>query len=310
MRWFGRGKADEAVLQRQEASRESLIRGGLPLNALDRLREQAARQGTPSHLFTGDLSVSELHLVERAGYEALGQVMGSSVYHVGWQSLPFWSGGSGELEVLTQAFYNARHLALNRLQQEAAVLGATGVVGVRLERKSYEWGAGLLEFAAIGTAIREESAPPNPTGDRTLPFLSDLSGDEFWKLRQSGYRPVGVGVGNCTYYQVPTWNSQNVTSGGFFSGSWRNQELPDYTQALYQARELAMGRLEAEGLRLKADGIVGVAMEVDAQPRPVGSEDNRRIDMIYHFTAIGTAIYHAEPRRNPSPLKIVSLKPK
>ncbi len=288
MRLFGLGGSAEsdAAKQRREASERSLEQGGLPLNAIDRLHEQASRQGTPGHIFTSDLSVNELVLTHQAGYEPLGQVMGSSVYHVGWQQLPMWSGSSGELEVMTQAFYKARHLAIGRLQQEAALLGATGVVGVRLERNEYEWGEGMLEFAAIGTAIRETGAPPN----NNVPFVSDLSGEDFWMLRQSGFQPVGFAVGNCTYYCVPTWSTQNATSGGFFGGAWQNQELADYTQSLYNARELAMSRMEQEGLSVGAVGIVGADITVEAHPREVGSENNRRIDMMYHFTAIGTAI--------------------
>ena len=59
-------------------------------------------------------------------------------------------------------------------------------------------------------------------------------------LRQTGFRPVGIAVGNCTYYQVPSWNTQLATSGSWLGGGWNNQELPDYTQALYNARSLAM----------------------------------------------------------------------
>jgi uncharacterized protein YbjQ (UPF0145 family) len=289
MRWFGIGGGggeDEATRQRREASRASLERGGLPLNAMDRLREQAARQGTPEHLFTSDLSIKEALLVWQAGFEPLGQVMGSSVYQIGWQYPPRWSGSSSELTVVTQAFYSARHLAFNRLRMEARMLGATGVVGVRLERKEYEWGANLLEFAAIGTAIREKDMPPVDS-----PFVSDLSGEEFWMLRKAGYRPVGLAVGNCTYYQVPTWRTQNVTQGGFFGGGWMNQELTDYTQAVYAARALAMSRMEDEARSVSAEGVAGVTTEVETEPREVEiSENQKRTDMLYHFTAIGTAI--------------------
>ena len=199
MRLFGLGgetPEEKAIRERREASQRSLEAGGLPLNAIDRLREQASRQNTPQHFFTSDLSVNELALIRQAGYAPLGQVMGSSVYHVGWQWMPNWSGTSSELVVLTQAYYHARHLAIGRLQQEAALLGATGIVGVRLERKAYEWGASLLEFAAIGTAIREYDVPA-PDGSRargetpsvpTLPFVSALSGEDFWMLRQAGSR--------------------------------------------------------------------------------------------------------------------------
>jgi len=296
MRFFGFGgnEEDPAAKQRREASERSLQQGGLPLNAIDRLREQASRQGTPGHFFTSDLSVSELSLARQAGYEPLGQVMGSSVYHVGWQNMPAgywstWAGSSGEMTVLTQAFYDARHLAIGRLQQEAALLGATGVVGVRLERKEYEWGMGMLEFAAIGTAIRETDFAPG-SKPNAAPFVSDLSGEDFWMLRQAGFRPVGFAVGNCTYYCVPNWTTQNVTTGGFFGGSWNNMELTDYTQSLYTARALAMGRMEHEAAAVGAVGVVGADIDVEAEPREVEVNKRTRIDMVYHFTAIGTAI--------------------
>jgi uncharacterized protein YbjQ (UPF0145 family) len=296
MRFFGFGGGDDndAAKLRRDASAQSLEQGGLPLNAIDRLREQVSRQGTPGHIFTSDLSVNELVLVRQAGYEPLGQVMGSSVYHVGWQYMPSgywsnWGGSSGELTVLTEAFYHARHLAIGRLQQEAALLGATGVVGVRLERNEYEWGAGMLEFAAVGTAIREIDHPPGAPPD-AAPFVSDLSGEEFWVLRQSGFRPVGFVVGNCSYYCVPNWTTQNATTGGFFGGAWQNQELKDYTQSLYTARSLAMGRMEKEASALGAVGVVGADVDVDAEPREIEVNNRTRIDMLYHFTAIGTAI--------------------
>lgn len=298
MRLFGLGGKDPETPEqkaRREASERNLAQGGLPLDAIDRLRDQASRQGTPGHIFTSDLSVNELVLSHEAGYEPLGQVMGSSVYHIGWQYMPrgyyssWGGGGSAELDVLTQAFYHARHLALGRLQQEAALLGATGVIGVRLEHKEYEWGADLLEFAVIGTAIRETDVRPGTNASQ--PFLSDLSGQEFWQLRQSGFRPVGLAVGNCTYYCVPNWRTQNATQGGFWGGGWQNQELYDYTQAVYSARSLAMSRMEHECRAFGGDGIVGADVTVKVEPREVEvSENQRRLDMIYHFTAIGTAI--------------------
>jgi uncharacterized protein YbjQ (UPF0145 family) len=287
MRLFGLGGSkqqpeDKATRQRHEASAQSLAQGGLPLNAIDRLREQAGRQNTPGHIFTGDLSVNELALVRQAGYEPLGQVMGSSVYHVGWQWMPNWSGNSGELDVLTQAYYHARHLAIGRLQQEAQLLGATGVVGVRLERKQYDWGVSLLEFSALGTAIREADVSPQDMAG-SLPFVSDLSGQEFWLLRQSGFRPVGFALGNCSYYQVANWRSQNAMM------SWSNSELADFTQALYNARSLAMGRMEHEARAVNAVGVVGADVDVEAEVHNA-NDNNSYPQMLYHFTATGTAI--------------------
>jgi len=298
---------------RQRASEDSVKRGGLPLNATERLSEQARRQGTAQHFFTSDLNVNELSLAHQVGYEPLGQVMGSSIYHIGWQwqtlgwqNSSWYNGVSSELAVLTAAFQNARQLALGRLRQEAALLGASGVIGVRLEHKEQEWGADLLEFMAIGTAIRESGA----AFSTQPPFLSDLSGDDFWRLRRGGFRPVGIAVGNCSYYQIPTWSTQNVTQGGWFgTGSWQNVELPDYTQALYSARELAMGRMENDAQSVGASGIVGVSVDVEAKPHPVEVNKRERIDMMYHFTAIGTAIApFSTPTRALETIPVVSMR--
>jgi len=300
-RFKGRPAVDPETAKRDAARREESLRnltaGGLPVNAIERLNEQRSRQGTEKHFFTSNLSANEFGLIRHDGYSPLGQVMGSSVYHVGWgwnrgnwSNSSLWGGGASyELAALTDAFRNARSLALTRLAQEAALLGATGVVGVRLTKKQHDWGDDLLEFAAIGTAIRETNLTVAPAGAPSL-FLSDLSGQDYWMLRRAGFRPVGIAAGNCTYYQIPTWSTQRAMGGGMFS-SWQNMELPDYTQALYQARELAMDRLTREALAVDGTGIVGVSTEVLAEPVEVDVGNNaHRTDMMYHFTAIGTVI--------------------
>src|SRR5436190_18846673 len=70
------------ALQDAEASRRSLEAGGLPLQAQRRLSEEVQAGHS---LFTSDLSVKEFSLVRNQGYTALSQVMGSSIYQVGWQ---------------------------------------------------------------------------------------------------------------------------------------------------------------------------------------------------------------------------------
>src|SRR5258707_10096373 len=57
----------------------------------------------PSGVFTSDLSVSEYVLLGEAGFEPLGFVVGSSIYHIGLQ-VGRWSQNQ-ELQVLTQAMY-------------------------------------------------------------------------------------------------------------------------------------------------------------------------------------------------------------
>ena len=143
-------------------------------------------------LFTSDLSVNEFLLVKQAGFDPLGLVVGSSIYHIGVQ-LASWK-KSQEMTVLSQAMYEARELAMTRMEEEADQLGADGVVGVRLDIGRYEWGQDMAEFIAIGTAVkhREGVLHRAPNG---RPFTSDLSGQDFWTLLRTGHRPVGMVMG-------------------------------------------------------------------------------------------------------------------
>ena len=203
---------------------------GLPEHARERLR----RMRESGRFFTSDLSVNEFLLVKQAGFDPLGLVLGTSIYHIGLQ-LRRW-GQNQELDVLTQAMYHARELAMTRMEEEADQLGADGVVGVRLDVGRHEWGGDLAEFIAIGTAVkqREGELRRAPSG---RPFTSDLSGQDFWTLLSAGYRPVGLVLGNCVYHVA----DQNVA--GWVSRIGRNVEMPNYTQALYDAREPAMTRM-------------------------------------------------------------------
>lgn len=209
--------------------------------------------------------------------------MGSSVYHVGWQYTPMYS--SGELTLLTHAHTEARRLSLGRLQQEAHLLGAHGVVGVRLERKSYEWGDNLLEFTAIGTAVTIEGQPKP-----AVPFVSALSGQEWYALHKAGYQPVGFAYGTCIYYLVASYATQWATQNSGWATSYGNMELVDYTQAVYNARHAAQTRLTQEAAREGADGIVGVSIEPWIRTYEVELNNQTRRDLVVHFTAFGTAI--------------------
>ena len=212
--------------------------------------------------------------------------MGSTIYHVGWQYTPMYS--STELVTLSHAQYHARLLAISRLQQEARLLGAHGVIGVRLERQAYAWGENLLEFAARGTAV---ALPGIPVPEH--PFVCALSGQEFYALRRGGFFPVGFAFGTCTYYHVASYRTQWVNQGGFFGGGMMNQELTDYTQAVYTARHSAMSRLHDEARRVAAEGVVGVTIEDYIRPYEVEINNQQRRDLLVEFTALGTAIVAA-----------------
>jgi uncharacterized protein YbjQ (UPF0145 family) len=74
-----------------------------------------------------------------------------------------------EMENFTQALYDARELAMERMQHEASKLQAKGVVAVRLEENSHGWGSHVIEFFAVGTAI---ASAPGAQGALAPPTLT------------------------------------------------------------------------------------------------------------------------------------------
>jgi len=292
MPFFRRGGDDDrerrqAAEAEQAASRAALERGELPLRAQQRLAEL----GSDGGLFTSDLSVNEFALGRAIGLTPLAQVMGSSIYHVGWQQSPgVWGGWqaagvSQELTTLSEAWNDARRRAFGRLTQEARLLGADAVVGVQLTTGQHDWAAGAIEYVVVGTAVRVDGAAP-----AAEPVLTDLSGQEYFQLRQAGYRPVAVVGATSVLYVVSGWQQQRAQRGMF--SSWANQELSDFTQGVYDARELALGRVTAEARRQGAAGMVGVSLAHSVEEREASSGGSSRTDLIVTVHVLGTSIAH------------------
>src|SRR5439155_13233838 len=220
-------------------------------------------------------------------------VMGSSFFHIGiqWTMQPFQN---YELDVLTAALYHAREYAMARMEEEAHILGADGIVGVRLEVGKHDWAEAMAEFTAVGTAIRSRSEDGRrfrkPNG---RPFTSDLSGQDFWTLRRAGCRPLELAMGNCFYHVGHRGFRQALSQMG------QNVEMPNYTQAIYNARELALERMQAEAETAHAHGIGGGRID----------QGNYTWEShIMEFFAIGTAVVRdSEPASLPAPQLILSL---
>lgn len=122
---------------RQDASARLLASGDLPLVAAQRLA-QLRRDGA----FTSALSTDEFAALRVVGFDPVGQVMGTSVDHLGY--LPYSCGysyggfGAGmgyvgarteSIDYYVAALHAARDRAVGRLVAECAALGGDGVVG-------------------------------------------------------------------------------------------------------------------------------------------------------------------------------------
>jgi uncharacterized protein YbjQ (UPF0145 family) len=264
-----------------------------PQAADSRLAQTAGAD--PTGVFTSDLSVSEYVLLGEAGFEPLGFVVGSSIYHVGLQ-VGRWSQNQ-ELNVLTQAMYSARELAMARMRAEADHLGADGIVGVQLRMQMYAWGQDVLEFVATGTAVRALGGSGAHRAPDGRAFTSDLSAQDFFRLLAGGAVPVAFVLGTCVYHIAHQSAMQALRQAG------QNQEMVQFTQGIYEARELALSRMQAEATQAQSSGIVGVN---------VGVSNHVWGEHATEFLATGTAIRrladeHKLPATTPKPTFTLGL---
>jgi uncharacterized protein YbjQ (UPF0145 family) len=261
-----------------------------------------------------ELSVTEFVALSRIGFAPCGLVVGSCVTSAGSQY--DWTVKTGEIAGLSQALRDARRVAVERMRQQAKALGAEGVVDVRLDVEHHVWRGArqVAKCVVYGTAIRHDAhnAPrslehaPSLKLANGAPFDSDLTTSDFVTLLTAGYRPVTVAMGNCVYGLDPRTLRNH---------RGKDEELPEYTQAFFDARESAMQRLQDDlfkhwppGTPDTPVGIVGMTVSESTYGGQVSSGPP-----IVEFTALGTAIARLAPgdprqaKELPAPKLVVAL---
>lgn len=112
---------------------------------------------------TSDLTCEEMWNIIHMGYAPVQLVLGVSVYSLGFVGglmAGLKSLVKGEIENMSTLLYEARDNAIRRIRADAELCGADDVVGIKTY--VYNLGGGIIEFMAIGTAVRKVS------GMRTL----------------------------------------------------------------------------------------------------------------------------------------------
>lgn len=167
--------------------------------------------GTASHhpqfsntteVITSDLTNVEMWNLAKMGYAPMRLLLGTSVYSLGvigsiTSSIKTYF--HGEINELSRMIYDARENAIGIINDEAKAIGADDVVGVKTY--VYELGNGLIEFLAIGTAVKKipeittesEQLPPQAIIVDTDTFYN---GGEFFSSVNinRGNKPIGRAI--------------------------------------------------------------------------------------------------------------------
>ncbi len=187
--------------EERDASVAALESGDIPPRARRRIEEHRnSKQG----LFTSDLSALEFLLTKEAQIEPISQVFGVSVFSVSALAMANFSSlgmYSRELGAISDAARDARRNAVLRMQKEAQLLGASGVVGVKILSKKSAMDNQTKEYTVIGTAVKIPGWPLERPS-----FTSTLNGCDFWQLLKAGYLPVSVVSGQSCFYICPSWS--------------------------------------------------------------------------------------------------------
>lgn len=199
--------------------------------------------------FSTACSGQDLFCQMDSGYEPRHFVMGNVAYALGvGRGI---SGGlkmlarRGEIKEFSDMYNHTRHLALERLEAEAAERGCNAVVDIIT--RILPFGPGVREMLMVGTGSH------NPVlGQPKTPYTSELTGEELWNLTQMGYAPLRLVLGTSVY-------ALGLAGGiSAFFRSFGRGEIDEVTRLVYDARENCLDHIRLEAEDLHADGVIGI----------------------------------------------------
>ena len=217
--------------------------------------------------FSTSADGQDMYAQHDAGYEPKKFVFGNVAYSIGIASGligAFKTLARGEIREFSDIFNKTRHLALERITNEAKKTGANAVVGIETTILPF---MGFQEMLMIGTASHNPSLPKDTV------TTSDLTPQEMWNLNKMGYAPEKVLIGTSVY-------SLGLV-GGITSAlkSFVKGEITELSSLIYEARENALAIINKQAEEIGADEVVGVKTYV----YQLGSG-------LIEFMAIGTAV--------------------
>lgn len=197
---------------------------------------------------TSDLTIDETLLLHGMGYEPTDLVTGVSVASIPYGTflVQYGQGAPRELPAATSAVLEGFSAASERIRADCAKSGGVGIVGVDVD---VDIGSASVTVALTGTGVRPID---QATAHAGRPFVTDLSVRDFALLLRAGWEPLDL-VAGASFVAAPLQRLRQA-----LSQAMQNVELTMLTQALQDARELAMDRMQTAALRAAAQGIVDV----------------------------------------------------
>lgn len=286
------------------ASQQALDNGQLTPAAQRRL--ESLNQNTS---FTSDLTINEFTLLKSVGLHPICQVAGTAIYKIGYQPVPY--GGSQSLSVVSEAFNEARRLAVGRLQKEAHLAHAEAVVGTRITQGIFDQESGLIEFSLIGTAVKSLGGPldvlKKTSGSSAV--LTTLKGQDLYALAESGVVPIGlVGASHCYFASLSPYTFQQMYS--MLGGNMVNFEVREFTEGYYASRHMVMREIERAAKGIKAAGIIDFQFKTGTNSYQVPGGEREAVGAVSFLThVLATAIAETTKTSMPSQLKIMYINP-
>lgn len=258
----------------------------LPETALERLKQAKdnAESGSASNLFSGDFTARDLLLLKQSCFRPAGLVYGASVMHVGCNTGMYQ--GIGEVTQYAQAYQEAIGNAISRLQAEAKLLGAEGVINIHAKVSGFnkgeqlELGSQNLAVTLFGTAV-QYMGPSDTAKFQESPFLTELNADGFCGVMRTGFFPTALASG-ATVYQAFA-STQNMT--------YHPYEEPNLTGTVYQCRETCQAQVEAWARSNGSTGVVNMRFYLRHHEFDSGSNNYNRYYYVFAL-CLGTCVKH------------------
>jgi uncharacterized protein YbjQ (UPF0145 family) len=167
---------------------EMLMIGTASHNPAIAFGDTKAPVNTIEDVVTSDLTCEELWNMTKMGYVPYKLLLGTSVYSlgiIGSIAAAFKNLAKGEIKELTTLIYDAREESLKKISDEAAAIGADDVVGIKTY--VYQLGNGLIEFLAIGTAMKYVGPQITTKSDNILPQAIIRDKDTFYNSAEMSF---------------------------------------------------------------------------------------------------------------------------